>query len=279
MNQLKFGTAGIPLSTLPRETISGIVNVNKLGLDAMELEFVHSINVSKDKAPLVKAAADKNDILLTCHGQYFINLNSEDEAKIVASRKRILDAARRAYECGAWSICFHMAFYLKNNPDVVYNKVKNELRLLMKELKDEGNEIWLRAETTGKNSQFGSLHETLRLSQEIDNVMPCIDFSHLHARENGKWNTYDEFNLILTDVEKFLGRNGLENMHIHLSGIEYSQKGERRHLPLQESDMNYRDLLRSLKEFRAKGVLICESPIMEQDAMLLKKNFLHNDYK
>lgn len=273
MNELLFGTAGIPIATNPRETVNGIKTVNGLGLDAMEIEFVQSINISKEKAPLVKAAANKQNIALTCHGQYFVNLNSLEESKIIASRKRILDATKRAYECGVWSICFHMAFYLKNDPVKVYEKVKTELKELTRQLKEEENTTWLRAETTGKKTQFGDLKELLKLSQDVEGMMPCIDFSHLHARDNGKWNTYAEFSSILADVEKYLGKNGLENMHIHLSGIDYSVKGERRHLPLQESDMNYKDLLKSLKEFKAKGVVICESPLIEEDALLLKKEF------
>ena len=273
MDKLRIGTAGIPLSTKPRDTVEGIKRVKELGLGAMELEFVQSINISKEKAPMVKETAAKNDIVLTCHGQYFINLNAKEEEKIIASRRRILDGARRAYECGAWSICFHMAFYLKDEPIKVYDRVKYELELLTKQLKDEGTKIWLRPETTGKNTQFGNLKESLMLSKEIDGIMPCIDFSHLHARDNGKWNTYDEFHSILTDVEKHLGKEGLENMHIHLAGIEYSIKGERRHLPLQESDMNYKDLVRAWKDFKIKGVVVAESPIMEEDALLLKRLF------
>ena len=270
MKELLFGSAGIPIATNPRETLNGINTVKKLGLNAMELEFVQSVNISKEKAPLVKEAAAKNDVVLTCHGQYCINLNSLEEAKIIASRKRILNNSRRAYESGAWSICFHMAFYLKQDPVKVYDKVKAELKLLSKQLQDEGNKIWLRAETTGKNTQFGNLKETLRLSQEIDGVMPCIDFAHLHARDNGKWNTSEEFSSILTDVEKHLGKEGLENMHIHIAGIEYSEKGERRHLELKKSDMNYKDLVKAWKDFKIKGVVVSESPNIEKDALLLK---------
>ena len=101
--------------------------------------------------------------------------------------------------------------------------------------------------------------------------MPCIDFAHLHARSNGKFNTENEFNEILIKYEKELGKIALENMHIHLSGINYGEKGEKNHLILENSDMNYKDLLKVLKEFKCKGVIVCESPNVEQDALLLKK--------
>jgi len=56
---LRFGTAGIPLSTNNPNTISGIAQVRTLNLDCMELEFVRSVNISAEKAPEVKAVAKK----------------------------------------------------------------------------------------------------------------------------------------------------------------------------------------------------------------------------
>ena len=61
-------------------------------------------------------------------------------------------------------------------------------------------------------------------------------------------------------------------MRIHVSGIEFGEKGERRHLMLSQSDFNYIDLLRALKDCRVKGVIVCESaPYLERDALLLQQ--------
>ena len=122
-------------------------------------------------------------------------------------------------------------------------------------------------------TQFGDLKELLKISEEIEGVMPVFDFSHLHARTAGKYNTKEEFNEIMQSVEEFLGKEGLSNMHIHLSGINYGEKGERNHLILEESDMNYKGLLDVWKEFRIKGTVTCESPNIEDDAILLKKTY------
>ncbi|MEK6937589.1 MAG: TIM barrel protein, partial [Nanoarchaeota archaeon] len=128
-------------------------------------------------------------------------------------------------------------------------------------------------ETTGKPTQWGDLKEILRLSQELEQVLPCIDFSHLHARTGGKNNTYEEFRQMLVEVEKAKGREALNNMHIHVSGINYTAKGERNHLNLQESDLNYKDLIKAWKEFKIKGVVISESPNIEGDALLMKEEW------
>ena len=273
MKSLLFGTAGIPLSTTG-DTIKGIHDVKKLNLDAMELEFVHSINISKDKAPEVKKAAEKESVILTCHAPYYVNLNAKEREKIGASRSRIFNSAKIAELCGAYSVCFHPGFYMKQEPEKVYKKIEEEIKKVARELKENDIKIWIRPETTGKESQFGSLDECIKLSNEISQVLPCIDFAHLHAR-NGKNNTRKEFHEILTKYEKELGKSAIENMHIHLSGINYGDKGEKNHLILEDSDMNYKDLLNTLKEFHCKGVVVCESPNIEKDAMLLKKTYLN----
>jgi deoxyribonuclease-4 len=100
-----------------------------------------------------------------------------------------------------------------------------------------------------------------------------VDFAHLHARTGGKNNTPSEFRALLEEIEKGLGRRGLDNMHIHMSGIEYTAKGERNHLFLEDSDFKWRELLKVWKEFKIKGVVICESPNIEQDALLMKKYY------
>ncbi len=272
--KLLFGTAGMPISTSePRSTIEGIKRVNSLGLSGMELEFVHSVNISNEKAPLVKKTALENKVVLSCHGSYYINLNSAEKEKISASIERVLQGARTAESCGAFSITFHAGFYLKDSPKQVFENIKKQFEVITRELNSTNNKIIVRPETTGKATQFGSLEELLSLSSQLDNVLPCIDFSHLHARSNGKMNSYAEFRSILEQSEKVLGKEFLRNLHCHISGIQYTEKGERNHLVLGESDFKYKELLKALKDLNCKGLIVCESPNIESDALLLKKTF------
>jgi len=272
-SKLLFGTAGIPISTPNPSTIEGIKQVKKLGLGGMELEFVHSINVSIEKAPEVKKIALENSINLTCHGSYYINLNAVEKEKIEASIQRVLGAAKRADDCGAFSMTFHPAFYLKNSPAETMKNVLTQMKKITSSLKNEGRKITVRPETTGKGTQFGSLDELLELSSQLDNVLPCIDFSHLHARSGGKMNTYAEFREALEKSERSIGKDFLKNLHCHVSGIAYSEKGEQNHLILKESDFKYKELLQALKDMNCAGLIICESPNIEEDALLLKKTF------
>jgi deoxyribonuclease-4 len=271
---LLFGTGGVPFSAKLRSTEAGIERIAELGLGCMEVEFVQGVKMSPQVAVSVGELAARKNVVLTAHGPYFVNLNAVEPQKVHMSKERILQTARIAALFGARSITFHAAFYLKSTPAETYAVVKRHLQEVVNTLQKEGNKVTISPEVTGKPSQFGTLEELLRLSSEIEGVAPCIDFSHWHAR-TGKSNSYQEFLAMLDQIERKLGRRGLDNMHIHLSGIAYGNKGEIKHLMLPDSDFRYAELLKALKERKAKGVVISESaPYLEQDALLLQQTYL-----
>ncbi len=272
-NRLLFGTGGTPHSARSRDSLAGIQRIKELGLGCLELEFVQGVKMGKEAALKVGKLARELGIRLSAHGPYFINLNAREKEKLAASRERILQTARVAKICGATSAVFHAAFYLEDPPEKVYSVIKSHLNELQCKLSKEGNSVQLRPELTGKGTQFGSLEEILRLSKEIKGVLPCLDFSHYYARENGRTNTYQHFATALEKVKETLGREGLKDMHIHLSGIDYGPKGEIRHLNLAQSGLNYREVLQALKDFGAEGTVICESRNLEDDALLLQRTY------
>ena len=271
---LAFGTAGIPSSAKKPGTAEGIKRIPELGLSAMEMEFVHSINISAEKAPEVKKSADENFINLTCHAPYYINLNAKEKPKWHASIARIVQSAKITSLCGGYSVCFHPGYYMKDNPKDVYAKVKEAMINIMEQLKDaKANDVWVRPETAGRVSQFGNLAELFELCRELQdyNILPCIDWSHIHATSNGKYNTKKEFEDVLSLMEKSLGKKALQNVHFHCQGVNYTEKGERNHIMLDDSDLNYKELIKVWKDWKIKGVAIAESPVPEKDAVLMKK--------
>jgi len=268
---LSFGTAGIPHSAEKRSSVAGIARVRALGLDAMELEFVRRVAMGEKSARAVCTSARDNRVRLSAHAPYYINLNSKDPEKVKASRERLLKAARVAALCGARNVVFHAAYYHDDPPPVVYERVKAQVQSIAEQLSAEGLNVCLRPETSGRPSQFGALDEVLQLSAEIDGVSPCVDFAHLHARAAGAVNTYAEFGAVLDRVEEILGVDALQDMHMHVQGIAYSQAGERRHLTLAASDLRYEELLQALIDWGVGGTAICESPSLEADALLLQR--------
>ena len=272
MSELLFGTAGIPHSTKKPSTAGGIERVAELGLGCMEMEFVRRASMGEATARLVAKTAAGTGVQLSAHAPYYINLNAREPEKARASQERLLQTARIASWCGAHSVAFHPAFYLGDPPEQVYRVVKKRLEEVLEQLRRENIQAWIRPELMGRGTQFGSLEELLDLSLELEMVAPCLDFAHYHARD-GKNNSYDEFASILSRIEERLGRNALDDVHIHVAGIAYGGKGEIKHLNMEESDFRYVDLLRALKDYDVKGMVICESPSLEGDALLMQSTY------
>jgi len=102
-------------------------------------------------------------------------------------------------------------------------------------------------ETMGKSAMLGSLEDTLAMSGDLPGVQPCLDFAHLHARPgDGSFNTYDEWWEYWRHIATRLGEAALGHLHVHMSGIEYGEKGEKNHLPLEEADLDVQALFRAL---------------------------------
>lgn len=271
MDTLKFVTAGQPICNGTAGYKRAFEILEELGLDGMELEFVHGVRMTEANQNLVRDIVKEKNMVITAHGPYYINLNSKEDEKIEASVKRILDTARMGQSLGAFSVTYHAAFYMGKSSKEVSERVHKSMEEICTVLDEEKLDIWVRPETTGKPTQWGNLEEIVELSKNFKQVLPCVDFSHLHARTNGLYNTYDEFCAIFDTIGTELGNYALNNFHAHIAGIEYSEKGEKKHLLLEESDMNYKDLLKAFKKFDVKGVVVCESPIMEKDAVILKE--------
>lgn len=270
--KLLFGTAGVPKSSAGTSTVSGIQRIAELGLDCLEVEFVQGVKMGGETAEKVDAAAKKFNVFLSVHAPYYINLNSEEEGKRLASQERILSTARLAEKFGAQSVVIHLGYYGRKKPETAYEAIKKGLEEVASILRKERCPVVLRPETMGKKAQFGSLEEVLLLCREVDGVQPCVDFSHIHAR-GGKANTYLEFHRILTKIGKKLGDEALRNMHIHISGSVYNEKGEMKHVNLEESDFLFDEWVEALKDFDVRGMVICESPEQETDALMLKNLF------
>ncbi len=267
---LLFGTAGVPFSSADDSSLAGIERIKELGLDCLELEFVQGVKMGLDTAAKVREKARAEGVRLSVHAPYFINLNSVDPGKRLASQERLLKTARVGDACGAASVVFHAAFYGQDPPEKAYEAVKAELKTVMSIVRSERLSIVLRVETMGKRSQFGSLDEVLGLCRDVDGLQPCLDFSHLYARE-GKINSYDEFHRVWAKVARKLGPRALRNVHIHIAGIQYGDKGEIRHLNLEETEFRYDEWLQVLRDLGVEGMIVCESPNLEGDAVMLKK--------
>lgn len=269
MNSLLFGISGLPLGdgSTKFNYASGIDYVKSIGLDAMELLFVRNVNITDKNMDVILKTKLNNEFYLSAHGSHYINLNADQPDKREQSLERIIKATEGLSKVKGRSLVFHPGYYLHDTKEEAYNTIKESL------MKLPNKEIDYRLETTGKRTQFGTLEELVALCKEVSNCKLCIDFSHIHARENGCLKSYDDFANILAYVQDELGRSALDDLHIHMGGISYNEKGEKNHLPLLESDFNFEECLKAIKDFDVKGCVILEGPLVEKDALLLKNTY------
>jgi deoxyribonuclease-4 len=269
----RFGTVGSPIGTpkKPGGSLGAISFIKSIKLDALELGWVQSVRVTEATCAAIKQAAEEQGIALSVHAPYFINLNA-DANEWPKSRQRLMDAAHYGHLAGSTDIIFHPGSYFGKASQEVLKIAIPRLQTCVVELRAAHNPVTLRPETMGKSAMLGSLEDTIEMSRAIPGVEPCLDFAHLHARAgDGSVNTYDEWRERLDIYGGALGEDALKRLHIHLSGIDYGAKGEKNHLELAEADFDLKALFRALKDVGAAGRILCESPVMEKDALYMRK--------
>lgn len=271
----RFGTVGAPASMPPRPggSVGAVQHLAGLGLGAFELAWVQSVRVTEATCASIRQAARAADVMLSVHAPYYINLNAYVE-EWPKSRKRLMDAAHFGHLAGATDIIFHPGSYFLRPAEEVLRTAIPRLQGCVEELRRAGNPVRLRPEVMGKSAMLGSFEDVLTMAQEVEGVEPCLDFAHLHARAgDGSMNAYEDWKRVLTRYRSALGAASLKRLHCHLSGIEYTAKGERKHLMLADSDFDLPGLLRALAELKCGGRIVCESPVMDEDALLIQRTW------
>jgi len=252
---IKVGPSGIG-GAKEAEDILDEYKENKM--DLAEIAYTYSVYLKPEDAKRIGKIAKKNKIELSIHGHYFVNLNSEDKKKVYMSKKRILDCCESAHYLGAKVVVFHPGFYGKRDPKVTYENIMNEIKNLMKTIKENKWDVLLCPETTGKVNVFGSMDEILRLVEDTGCSF-CVDFAHLKARNLGKID-YDS---VVDKIKKF------KHIHCHYSGIVYGDKGERNHKLVDIKE--WKELVKSMKKVECDFSVVCESPDPFGDALRMKR--------
>ncbi|MBP5203908.1 MAG: TIM barrel protein [Candidatus Methanomethylophilaceae archaeon] len=264
---MRFGPAGYPSEG---KTPKGALEYTRsLGLDALEVEFVRGARISPEKAEEVGAKAKELDIRLSCHAPYFISFNSDSEETRAKSVDWVTSTARAAHHLGAYLIVIHAASYGKN-PETALQSVVDGLSKSKDVLDDEGiKDVILGVETMGKLGQFGTLDEIEAVMDQVDGVRPVLDVAHVHARGRGCLKTEDDMRGL---VDKFFSLSG-KTAHFHISCIKYGDKGEISHLPLEAKEPNLQMLADILNDSDQDCTFICESPLIEKDAVVFRDMF------
>ena len=259
--KILLGPAGTPA----KSTLEGLALVHEAGLHAMEVAFTHGVRMGNDTAKQIFMENDKYGIALSIHAPYYINLASTDEKKVKESKQRILDSCERAVHMGAKRVVFHAAYYGQLSKEDVFGKVSDEASDLVEEIKKNGWDVSVLAETMGRVSQFGDLDELILLRKKTGCDF-CIDPAHLFARNIGQIDFSDLFDKLEKTKKK--------DLHFHFSAINYGPKGERNHLVLGKGGPSFPDFAKELLKRKSKfdsATIISESPITWHDSINMKK--------
>jgi len=264
-----FGPAGRPID-YKGAAYKASSYIADLGLLAYEYQAGRGMRIGEASSKILKKDSKKNDILVSLHAPYFINLSAEDDKKLEMSIGTLLNAAQVGDWMGAYRIVFHPGYYSKNDPSDALAIAKGAIATLLEKLQEESLEnVTFAPETTGKRSQLGNIDEIIEMCSNFDNFEPTIDFAHIHARGRGYIQEKEDYNCIFSKLENNLD---IDRLHCHFTPIEYTKAGERRHHTLEEPDYgpNPKWLLESFIENDWKATIICESPLLDKDALLLK---------
>lgn len=262
---LFFGPAGVPPSA--KSTEEGVRLVSGLGLNALEVEFVRGVRMREEEARRVGRTAAELGVRLSAHAPYYVNLNSRDAGTIKRSKEHILLTMRIASAMGARIVVVHAGFYSDMPSEAATEMVAQGVAELRERADDAGcSGVVLGLETMGRKASWGTFSEIRSVCSRVENVQPVVDFAHLHARGRGSLRTAGDFGKVMAEFERFKA----PFLHAHFTGIEWGPSGEKRHLEVSAASPDFRLLAPLLLEKSYDIALVCESPLMEKDALLMK---------
>lgn len=269
--EIKFGASGNPLnffkSDLRKDRFGVLEWSKRLGLNAQERQMTYGARMKEEDSVKFGELAKKFGITLSVHGPYYVVLTSEKKRVGENSIKELIKTCKLASLMDARRVVFHPGF--GKNVDLVIKR----LNIIEK---DKPKNVKICPETMGKLSQLGTLNDVLTICENTESI-PCIDFAHMHARNQGHPNNTQEFREILIEIEKRLGRKVLEELHCHFYPIEYTPKGEKVHRAVMEKNVYPRfiDLAPLIKEFKMFPTLISESKNSQDIGALEMKKIMN----
>ena len=283
----RFGPAGMPLGFKDlKKTVDEMpAYLRAEGLDSFEYQMVRwgpVPQIKQEMAEKLGKNAVENDVWLTAHGSYFVNLTSPRKETLEASKKRLLACVTGANWMGAHIVVFHPGAYEGRSPREVFLGCEKAMKEVVESMRSLGiAKVHLAPETMGKGSQFGSLDEVLLLCERVELTEPSVDWAHLHARDGGRFKTIEDVAKVMDEIEKRLGTKALKNIHGHYSHIEFTAKGERRHhnLDRPEYGPDFKFLARLIAERDLNPVITCETPNRDHDAQMLRDMVLEEKKK
>ena len=249
--------------------------VKNRGLDCFEYSFGRGVRMTEDKAISIGEAFQKEGIEISAHAPYFINFANPDDEMAAKSYGYVLDTAKVLKLMGGKRVVFHPAAQGKVSRDEAVEKTEERLKILRDYIYlNNMQDMIFCPETMGKLAQIGTVEEIMRFCKIDPIFVPCIDFGHINAREQGSLKTVEDYKSRLQYMIDELGYERMKHFHSHFSKIMYSAKGEIKHLTFGDAvyGPEFEPLAIALKELKLEPYLVSESAGMQaEEAEYMKK--------
>ena len=270
LNKVLFGPAGYPSEA--RGNVKHVFQIlTETGMIALEYAAVHGLKTKEDKARIIGELAKKSGISMSMHAAYYISLASKTLRTRESSKDRLVKALRFAPLMNVKRIVFHPGYLGGLSKEEAHVVIRDALRSVWETAGDQSGGAVLAPEIAGKLSAYGSIDQIIRLCQDVDGCIPTIDWAHLYARSQGEINDKENYLKVLTRFENDLGKLFVNNMHFHISGITFTEKGEAAHRPLgQDWGPDILPLVEIVRECGYKPTFISESTNPLQGALYAK---------
>lgn len=245
-----------------------------MGLNAYEYQCNKGVKVGDETAEKIGNEARKNDIFLSIHAPYYINMASPEEEKRMNSKRYIMETMVLARKMGAKRVVVHTGSYSKVDKKWALDTAISLLGDILREVDAEGlGDISICPEVLGKQNQLGSLEEIIEMCKIDERLIPTVDFGHIHARSLGGLNSVKDFELVIEKIENSLGFERIKNLHCHFSRVEFTKAGEKKHWTIDDTQYGpeFEHLAQIIVKKGMEPVIICESrDYMAEDALKLK---------
>ena len=244
-------------------------------LEAYEYSFGRMFNMSHEKAKELGKNAEENGILISVHAPYYINLANPSDEVFEKNINYLLSSLSYLVDFKGNQCVFHPGSCGKETREVAFDRLMSRMDKLLEKVYLAGyGDLYICPETMGKSQQLGSVKEIVEMCKLDKCLIPTFDFGHINAVTGGTLKTADDYKRILDLAYNELGEFKTKNLHIHFSKIEYTSKGEVKHLTLDDTvyGPEFEPLAKVIKEMELEPTIICESKgTMMEDAMKLKE--------
>ncbi len=245
------------------------------GLNAYEYSCTKGVKVGEATAREIGQQAQNNNIFVSIHAPYYINMSSEEEEKRENSKRYIMETLQVAKWMGAKRIVVHTGSTSKLGREKSLELAIQILKETLQMSDAAGfGDISICPEVLGKHNQLGTLEEIMEMCKIDERLIPTIDFGHVHARGLGILNSQEDFETVIDFIENSIGKERTKSIHCHFSRIEFSKGGEKKHWNFSDKEFGpeFKHLAPVLVNRKMEPVIICESRgMMAEDAAEMKE--------